>query len=367
MWRRLSAHLQTLASPRALLADPSCIAVSAASSSPSPICGTNAAARYYSSDAGFGRFNHFLARVALQRGGSSSANNFKALPAASLFNAKQDDVQSESSGMKSLRVIALIGAGISGLLGCATIAYSDEAEDGLACANYPWPHKGILSSYDHSSIRRGEQVFRAVCSSCHGLGQVHYRDLVGVAYTEEEVKAMAAEIEVVDGPNDEGEMFTRPGRLSDRFPDPYPNEAAARYANGGAYPPDLSLITKARHNGQNYVFALLTGYHDAPAGVSVREGLHYNPYFPGGAIAMPKMLTEGAVEYEDGTPATEAQMGKDVVTFLSWAAEPEMEERKVMGIKWVFLLSLALLSAGYYRRWKWSLFKSRKLVLDVVN
>ncbi|KAJ1390868.1 Cytochrome c1 [Sesbania bispinosa] len=121
---------------------------------------------------------------------------------------------------------------------------------------------------------------------------------------------MAAEIEVVDGPNDEGEMFTRPGKLSDRFPEPYANEAAARFANGGAYPPDLSLITKARHNGQNYVFALLTGYRDPPAGVSIREGLHYNPYFPGGAIAMPKMLNDGAVEYEDGTPATESQMGK---------------------------------------------------------
>ncbi|KAJ0639378.1 putative cytochrome c1, cytochrome c-like domain superfamily [Helianthus annuus] len=148
--------------------------------------------------------------------------------------------------------------------------------------------------------------------------------------TEEETKAMAAEIEVVDGPNDEAEMFTRPGKLSDRFPQPYENEQAARFANGGAYPPDLSLITKARHNGQNYVFALLTGYRDPPAGVSIREGLHYNPYFPGGAIAMPKMFNDGAVEYEDGTPATEAQMGKDVVSFLSWAAEPEMEERKLV-------------------------------------
>lgn len=184
---------------------------------------------------------------------------------------------------------------------------------------------------------------------------------------EEETKVMAAEIEVEDGPNDEGEMFTRPGKLSDRLPQPYANEQAARFANGGAYPPDLSLITKARHNGQNYVFSLLTGYRDPPAGVSIREGLHYNPYFPGGAIAMPKMLIDGAIEYEDGTPATEAQMGKDVVSFLSWAAEPEMEERKLMGFKWIFVLSLALLQAGYYRRMRWSVPKSRKLVMDVVN
>ncbi|KAL2935972.1 Cytochrome c1-1 heme protein mitochondrial [Bienertia sinuspersici] len=211
--------------------------------------------------------------------------------------------------------------------------------------NYPWPHSGILSSYDHASIRRGHQVYQQVCASCHSMSLVSYRDLVGVAYTEEETKAMAAEIEVADGPNDEGEMFTRPGKLSDRFPEPYPNEAAARFANGGAYPPDLSLITKARHNGQSYVFALLTGYRDPPAGVSIREGLHYNPYFPGGAIAMPKMLNDGAVEYEDGTVATEAQMG----------------------FKWMFVLSLALLQAAYYRRLKWSPIKSRKLVLDVIN
>ncbi|CAJ1935826.1 unnamed protein product [Sphenostylis stenocarpa] len=279
--------------------------------------------------------------------------------------AKKDDTG--STGTRSLRALALVGVGVSGFFGFSTMAAADEAEHGLACPSYPWPHKGILSSYDHASIRRGHQVYTEVCASCHSMSLISYRDLVGVAYTEEEVKAMAAEIEVADGPNDEGEMFTRPGKLSDRFPQPYANEAAARFANGGAYPPDLSLITKARHNGQNYVFALLTGYRDPPAGVAIREGLHYNPYFPGGAIAMPKMLNDGAVEYEDGTPATEAQMGKDVVSFLSWAAEPEMEERKLMGFKWIFVLSLALLQAAYYRRLRWSVLKSRKLVLDVVN
>ncbi|KAE9466405.1 hypothetical protein C3L33_01684, partial [Rhododendron williamsianum] len=173
-----------------------------------------------------------------------------------------------SPGMEYLRTFALLGAGVSGLLSFTTIASADEAEHGLPCPNYPWPHEGILSSYDHGSIRRGHQVYQQVCASCHSMGLISYRDLVGVAYTEEETKAMAAEIEVVDGPNDEGEMFTRPGKLSDRFPQPYANEQAARFANGGAYPPDLSLVTKARHNGQNYVFALLTGYRDPPAGVS---------------------------------------------------------------------------------------------------
>ncbi|OAY67319.1 Cytochrome c1-1, heme protein, mitochondrial [Ananas comosus] len=290
---------------------------------------------------------------------------------------KQAHERVGSAGMNLLRTLALLGAGVSGTLSFASVASADEAEHGLECPSYPWPHKGILSSYDHSSIRRGHQVYQQVCASCHSMSLISYRDLVGVAYTEEETKAMAAEIEVVDGPNDEGEMFTRPGKLSDRFPQPYSNEQAARFANGGAYPPDLSLITKARHNGQNYVFALLTGYRDPPAGITIREGLHYNPYFPGGAIAMPKMLIDGAIEYEDGTPATESQaifllpslhfMAKDVVTFLSWAAEPEMEERKLMGFKWIFVLSLALLQAAYYRRMKWSVLKSRKLIVDVVN
>ncbi|WMV35125.1 hypothetical protein MTR67_028510 [Solanum verrucosum] len=248
---------------------------------------------------GFGRINRFITRGAAQRNDSKLPSRNDAL--------KHGLDGLGSAGSKSFRALAAIGAGVSGLLSFATIAYSDEAEHGLECPSYPWPHEGILSSYDHASIRRGHQVYQQVCASCHSMSLISYRDLVGVAYTEEETKAMAAEIEVVDGPNDEGEMFTRPGKLSDRFPQPYANEAAARFANGGAYPPDLSLITKARHNGQNYVFALLTGYRDPPAGVSIREGLHYNPYFPGGAIAMPKMLNDGAVEYEDGIPATEAQ------------------------------------------------------------
>uniref|UniRef100_A0A453GHH6 Cytochrome c domain-containing protein n=1 Tax=Aegilops tauschii subsp. strangulata TaxID=200361 RepID=A0A453GHH6_AEGTS len=244
------------------------------------------------------------------------------------------------TGFTGLKALAILGVGASGLLSFGTIASADEAEHGLESPSYPWPHEGILSSYDHASIRRGHQVYQQVCASCHSMS------LVGVAYTEEETKAMAAEIEVVDGPNDEGEMFTRPGKLSDRLPQPYANEQAARFSNGGAYPPDLSLITKARHNGQNYVFSLLTGYRDPPAGVSIREGLHYNPYFPGGAIAMPKMLSDGAVEYEDGTPATEAQMGKDVVSFLSWAAEPEMEERKLDGSQ----MDLPTLARAYASR-----------------
>lgn len=276
----------------------------------------------------------------------------------------------QSAGETAARGAALVAAAGFAALGTAleaAPARADEAEHGLPAPQYPWPHLGYFSSYDHASIRRGHQVYQQVCAACHSLNLVAYRNLVGEAYTEAEAKVLAEQIEVTDGPNDQGEMFERPGKLSDQFPAPYANEQAARYSNGGAYPPDLSLITKARHDGENYVYALLTGYREPPSGIEVREGLHYNPYFPGGAIAMPKMLADGGVEYEDGTPATEAQMAKDVVAFLAWAAEPEHDDRKLSGAKWMFALSLVLLQAVYYKRWKWAPLKSRKVVVDVVN
>jgi ubiquinol-cytochrome c reductase cytochrome c1 subunit len=174
------------------------------------------------------------------------------------------------------------------------------------------------------------------------------------------------QIDFTDGPNDEGEPFERPGKLSDPLPAPYANEEAARFVNGGAYPPDLSLIVKARHDGANYLFTLLLGYREPPAGVSVREGLHYNPYFPGGAIAMPKMLVDGGTDYDDGTAATEGQQAKDVTTFLAWAAEPEADERKLAGAKWVLVLAAVWATALYYKRWKWAPIKSRRIIVDAL-
>jgi len=249
----------------------------------------------------------------------------------------------------------------------SSFALADEAEHGLHLPQYSWPHDGLFDSYDHASIRRGHQVYQQVCAACHSLNQICYRNLVDVAYTEQEVKAMAEEIEVTDGPDDTGEMFERPGKLSDRLPSPYANEEGARYANNGAYPPDLSLITKARHDGINYVFALLLGYRDAPAGIEIRDGLYYNPYFPGGAIAMPKMLVDGGVEYDDGTVATETQMAKDVTTFLAWAAEPEHDDRKLMGAKWMFAMALLTVTAVYQKRYIWSQLKSRRVIVDAVR
>ncbi|GLB41705.1 putative cytochrome C1 family protein [Lyophyllum shimeji] len=235
-------------------------------------------------------------------------------------------------------------------------------DDGLHPPQYPWPHKGPFDTFDHASIRRGYQVYREVCAACHSLNRIAWRNLVGVSHTVDEVKAMAEQVEYTDGPNDQGEMYQRPGKLADYLPAPYPNEEAARASNGGALPPDLSLIIKARHGGADYVFSLLTGYMDPPAGVEVREGLNYNPYFPGGAIAMARLLFDGIVEYDDGTPATTSQMAKDVVEFLNWAAEPEHDERKKYGIKAVIILSALTLLSVYVKRFKWSPVKNRKIL-----
>jgi len=202
-----------------------------------------------------------------------------------------------------------------------------------------WPFEGIFGTFDRQAAQRGAQVYFEVCSACHSNHNLYYRNLKDIGFSEAEIKQLAQKYTVKDGPNAEGEMFDRPALPSDRFVSPYPNEEAARAANNGAYPVDLSLIIKARQDGPNYVFSLLSGYQDAPADVKLMPGLYYNPYFEGGQIAMPPPLTEGQVTFSDGTPATVEQMAKDVVVFLQWAAEPEMEHRKSMGLKvMIFLL-----------------------------
>lgn len=218
-----------------------------------------------------------------------------------------------------------------------------------------WSFEGIFGTFDRAAVKRGSQIFFEVCASCHSMSLMAYRNLVDIGMDEEAVKALAAEYEVEDGPNEEGEMFMRPARLSDHFVAPFANEKAARFSNGGAYPPDLSVITKARVGGPDYIYSLLVGYKDeAPEGVEMAENTHYNEYFPGHQIFMGAPLYGDTVEYEDGTPATLDQEARDIVTFLSWAAEPELEERKSLGVK--VMLYLILLTAMLYalKRRIWS-------------
>ncbi|KAJ3306999.1 cytochrome c1 [Kappamyces sp. JEL0829] len=218
------------------------------------------------------------------------------------------------------------------------------------------------ASNAHNSLRRGYQVYREVCSACHSMDYIYWRNLVGVTHTEAEAKAMAAEYEYKDGPDDTGEYFMRAGKLSDPMPRPYANDEAARAANGGALPPDLSCISRARHGEMNYIFSLLTGYSEPPAGVSIREGLHYNRFFHGGAISMAQVLFDESVEYEDGTPNSASQIAKDVSEYLHWASYPEMDERKVLGIKTMLVTSVLLGFSIWWKRYKWSYIKSRQIV-----
>ncbi|XP_014250874.1 cytochrome c1, heme protein, mitochondrial [Cimex lectularius] len=225
----------------------------------------------------------------------------------------------------------------------------------------PWAHRGYFDALDHASVRRGYEVYKQVCAACHSLKYVCYRNLVGVTHTEQEAKAEAEEQMIIDGPNEIGEMFKRPGKLSDAIPSPYPNEEAARAANNGAYPPDLTYIVPARHGKEDYLFHLLTGYCDPPEGIPLREGQYYNPYFPGGAISMAQALYNEIIEYGDGTPATQSQLAKDVATFLKWTSEPEHDDRKKMTIKVLTIGVFFVLVTMYWKRSKWSTMKSRKI------
>lgn len=236
-----------------------------------------------------------------------------------------------------------------------------SANESVHPPDLSWPHSGLFNAYDHHSIRRGYQVYKQVCSACHSMKYLCYRNLVGVSHSEAEAKAEAEEAQVKDGPDDSGEMFMRPGKLSDRFPAPYENEAAAKAANNGAAPPDLSYITSARHGGENYVFHLLTGYCDPPGGISGGEGQYYNPYMAGGWIAMAPPIYTEVIEYDDGTPATMSQIAKDVCCFLRWAAEPEFDDRKRIGLKFVVGFSGLFAITWYMKRHKWSVLKSRKI------
>lgn len=216
----------------------------------------------------------------------------------------------------------------------ALAAGSHEAET----VDVKFSFDGPFGTFDRAALQRGLQVYRQVCAACHGMDHTYYRNFRDLGYTEGQVKAIAAEYTVTDGPNDDGEMFDRPARPSDRVKNPFANEKAARAANNGAMPPDLSLITKARMGGADHVYSVLTGYKDAPHDMTLQPGQYYNTGMSGHIIAMAPPLVDGAIPYEDGTPTTVDQYAKDVSHFLAWAAEPEMEERKRMGVKVILFL-----------------------------
>lgn len=255
------------------------------------------------------------------------------------------------STMKTLLAASILAVGT----GLATVDSANAAGGEVELLHKAWPHDGIFGKFDKAAAQRGFQIYREVCASCHSLKYVAFRNFHDLGFSEEEVKALAAEYTVEDGPDDEGEMFERAGKPFDYLPSPYPNENAARAANGGAYPPDLSLIAKARADGTNYVYSLLLGYNDEPpAGVEISDGMSYNAYFPGHQIAMAQPLYEEAVEYADGTGGTLEQHASDIATFLTWTAEPKLEERKGMGLK--VMIFLVILTGLFYatKRKIWS-------------
>ncbi len=210
-----------------------------------------------------------------------------------------------------------------------------------------WTFKGLFGKYDRASLQRGYQVYTEVCAACHSMQYLSYRNLAepgGPEFTEEQAKAIAASFEVLDGPNSDGEMFMRPAKLSDKFVKPYENVEASKAANGGAYPPDMSVLAKARKGGADYIYSLLLGYEDPPAGIKLDDGVYFNKYMYGNKIKMSAPLSDGLVEYNDGTEASEEQMAKDITTFLMWSAEPHLETRHKTGFRViVYLIILSVL------------------------
>jgi ubiquinol-cytochrome c reductase cytochrome c1 subunit len=267
-------------------------------------------------------------------------------------------------------ILALAAAAALAGLGIRTAA----AQEADAPPRQTWSFHGPFGTYDPAQLQRGFKIYREVCSTCHSLKLLSFRNLAepgGPGFTEAQAKAIAATFQVTAGPNDQGEMFQRPGQIADYFPPPFANEQAAAAALGGKAPPDMSTLAKARgyeagfpyfitdaftlyqEAGPDYIHALLNGYTDAPAGFVLPPGRQYNKYFPGHTIAMPKPLSDGQVEYTDGTPTTVDQYGRDVAAFLMWAAEPKLDARHRLGFQvMIFLIAFtALLYVSKKKLW----------------
>jgi len=225
-----------------------------------------------------------------------------------------------------------------------------------------WSFEGFFGTFDRASLRRGYQVYNEVCSSCHSLQLLSYRNLAesgGPEFSLENVKNIASNFEVIDGPNSEGEMYTRPGRLSDKFIEPYPNVQAAEAANGGAYPPDMSVLVKARKGGANYIYSILLGYEDPPADFMLDDGVYYNKYVTGKKIKMPNSLSNGLIDYADGTEATVEQMAEDIANFLTWASEPTLEARHKIGFKVILYLIILAIFVYFSMKRLWSRIETK--------
>ncbi len=252
--------------------------------------------------------------------------------------------------MRKLTRVVSVATGMVAAAMMMISAPAMAAGGGGDIKQHEWTFDGPFGHFDKASLQRGFQVYREVCSSCHGIEFISFRNFADLGYSEAEIKAIAAEYEVTDGPNDEGEMFQRAAIPADRVPNPYPNENAARSANGGAYPPDLSLIVKARPDGANYLYSLLTSYVDAPSDMNVPDGMYYNKAYSGNLIAMPQPLYGDDITLANGGDTSPEALAEDVVAFLAWTSEPEMETRKRTGIAvMLFLFVMCFVSYGSMR------------------
>jgi len=240
-------------------------------------------------------------------------------------------------------------------------SYQVNAAEKTELLKVDWSFNGLFGKFDRGSLQRGYQVYSEVCAACHSMKYLSYRNLSekgGPEFSIEQAKAIAASFEITDGPNADGEMFTRPGKLSDKFLMPYENDKAAQAANGGAYPPDMSVLAKARSGGADYIYSLLLGYEEAPSGMSLDDGVYYNKYMYGNQIKMSAPLSEDLIEYGDGTEASIEQMSKDVTTFLMWAAEPHLETRHQMGFKAIVYLIILTVLVYFSMKKIWSRVES---------
>ncbi|MFA7430836.1 MAG: cytochrome c1 [Rhodospirillaceae bacterium] len=254
--------------------------------------------------------------------------------------------------LRKFLIAALTAAGI------AAVTPALAAGGDTKMVHREWSFDGVFGRFDNAQLQRGLQVYREVCSTCHGLELVRFRNLLDIGVSEDDAKAYAEGYEITDTVDDDGNPVARPLGLADRLPSPFPNEKAARAANNGALPPDLSLMAKARMSGPDYIYTMLTAYTDEPpADFVLMDGMYYNPAFPGHQIAMPQMLFDGGVEFESGAPNDLPSVAADTAAFLMWAAEPALEVRKSMGVK-VMLFLIVLTALFYaYKRQIWSRVK----------